>query len=310
MAHGSQGSWLRSHKATIHAMNDIAYRLGFGVILSLGIGLVALRRKSLTPSGVFGAMLVGTLIFGFAGLLSGLLLIAFFVSSSALSHYKKSELRKRQAGEMFDKTSQRDFGQTMANGGFAAFCAVMMMVHHPVWWLPMLGAIATVNADTWATELGTLSRSLPRLITKLDKTVPTGTSGGVTALGTLVAFLGAAFIGLCLLLFTFALLMLLNAFPNEILARLAGIPFYGPMLPPLLAIAGLIGALSDSVLGATVQAIYYSPTRQKETERPFERDGTPNQFLRGWRWMNNDWVNFVSSIIGGLSLWGMVLLVR
>ena len=56
------------------------------------------------------------------------------------------------------------------------------------------GALATVNADTWATELGVLARSRPRLMTN-GQTVPVGTSGGVTAEGTLAALAGALFIG-------------------------------------------------------------------------------------------------------------------
>ena len=43
-----------------------------------------------------------------------------------------------------------------------------------------------------------------------------------------------------------------------------------------------MGSLIDSLLGATVQRIYYSDVRQKETEKKFELDGTPNSPLRGW----------------------------
>jgi uncharacterized membrane protein len=47
-----------------------------------------------------------------------------------------------------------------------------------------------------------------------------------------------------------------------------------------------------------VQAIYQSPAG--ETERRTAHDGTPNLPLRGWRWMNNDLVNLLSSVAGGL----------
>jgi uncharacterized membrane protein len=63
-------------------------------------------------------------------------------------------------------------------------------------------------------------------------------------------------------------------------------------------IGGLAGSLADSLLGATVQAIYRAPSG--ETERPTAPDGAPNPTLRGWRWMNNDAVNLLSSVIGGL----------
>jgi uncharacterized membrane protein len=64
-------------------------------------------------------------------------------------------------------------------------------------------------------------------------------------------------------------------------------------------IGGLAGALFDSLLGATVQALYAYPDG-RETERTIGRDGTPNTFIRGWPWLNNDLVNFLSSIVGGL----------
>ena len=63
-------------------------------------------------------------------------------------------------------------------------------------------------------------------------------------------------------------------------------------------LGGLAGSLSDSLLGATVQGIYYSPSREKETEKRFEADGSQNQHLRGWRWLGNDWVNLFSSLVG------------
>jgi uncharacterized membrane protein len=57
------------------------------------------------------------------------------------------------------------------------------------------GAMAAVNADTWATELGIFNPLPPRLITT-GKTVERGTSGGVTPLGYLAALGGSALIGL------------------------------------------------------------------------------------------------------------------
>ena len=79
---------------------------------------MAYRRRSLSRSGVLGAVLVGTAIFGFGGWVHGLVLIAFFVGSSLLSHYHVSQ--KARLAEKFAKGSQRDLGQTLANGGLAA----------------------------------------------------------------------------------------------------------------------------------------------------------------------------------------------
>ena len=90
-----------------------------GFVLSGIIGVLAYRRGSLAPSGVVGAIIVGTLIFGFGGGVWGLTLITFFVSSSALSHYK--EAIKVHLAEKFAKGQRRDLGQTLANGGAGAF---------------------------------------------------------------------------------------------------------------------------------------------------------------------------------------------
>jgi len=49
-----------------------------------------------------------------------------------------------------------------------------------------------------------------------------------------------------------------------------------------------------------VQGIYYCSQCQKETESEVHRCGQPARHLRGWRWLNNDLVNFASSIVGSL----------
>jgi uncharacterized protein (TIGR00297 family) len=289
------------------AASPIPMRLAFGLVVSTLIGFVAYRRGSLSRSGIFGAMITGTTIFGFGGWAAGLTLIAFFVSSSLLSHFKERDTRKQHAAEMFDKGGQRDLWQALANGGAAALLAIVVAVTGPplpsVVLLPahialaaMVGALATVTADTWATELGVLSKSQPRRITNF-KTVERGTSGGISPAGIAAALAGAVFIALF-----FELLL-----QQEMQIAFQGVDFFATEpIQPLqglvrfiaVVLGGVAGSLFDSFLGATVQAMYYSAARQKETEKQFERDGTPNKSIRGWRWLNNDWVNFISSLFG------------
>jgi uncharacterized protein (TIGR00297 family) len=257
-------------------------RLILGLLLSSLIGYVGYQRRSLSASGLFGAILVGTLIFGFGGWAWGTLLVVFFVSSSALSQFKES--RKARLAEKFSKGSQRDLAQALANGGAGALAALGYAVSpHPLWWAAFVGAMATVNADTWATELGVLSRSAPRLITT-GRPVEVGTSGGITLVGTLAALGGAALIGVVAAAFDLA--------TGQSLARAAALVALG-------AAAGLLGSLFDSLLGATLQAIYVCDLCGRETERhPLHTDGGSTRHLRGWRWLNNDWVNFLSSVLG------------
>ncbi|MEW5989306.1 MAG: DUF92 domain-containing protein [Chloroflexota bacterium] len=240
---------------------------------------LALWRGSLSPSGAAVALVVGTLTFGLGGWQWGALLGLFFVTSSLLSHYKERE--KQAAAEKFDKGHRRDGGQVLANGGLGSGAAVLSFITgSPLWFPFFLGMMATVNADTWATELGTLARRPPRLITS-GRPVEVGTSGAISPLGTAVSLLGGLLIGLAA--------GLLSRDINLGLAALMG------------AAGGLGGSLFDSLLGATVQRIYYCDTCQKDTERKIhQRCGRPTRPLRGWPWLNNDLVNLLSSAVGGV----------
>ena len=254
-----------------------------GLGLSTIIAALAHQRGSLAFSGAIAAVLVGTLIFAGGGLVWGLLLIAFFVTSSALSHYQARA--KEPLAEKFQKGHRRDWGQVFANGGWGALLALAFAyLPQPILFVAFAGAMATVNADTWATELGVLSKQSPRLITS-GQTVAVGTSGGVTVLGTFVAFSGALLIGILAFLFD-SFIPIFPSFPVSFL------------LIPVAAISGLLGSLVDSLLGATVQAIYYCDYDQKETESARHRCGRATRRIRGWRWLDNDWVNFLSSMAG------------
>ena len=262
--------------------------LATGLGLSLIIALLALRRESLSPSGAAGAVLVGTLIFGLGGWVWGVLLVLFFLSSSLLSHYKESD--KAAVAEKFDKGHRRDFVQVLANGGAGAVIALLSaVVPHGVpdslWFALFTGVMATVTADTWATELGTLGRAAPRLITS-GRPVEVGTSGAISLLGTSVAMAGSLLIGLA----------------AGVLGAFAGLFPWGVALTVTVigAISGLAGSMVDSLLGATVQRIYYCDACGKETERKVHRCGATTRPLRGARWMTNDMVNFLSSLDGGL----------
>lgn len=272
-------------------------QLGLGFIISAAIGWAAYKREALSVSGVAGAILTGTAIFGLGGWPWGLLLITFFVLSSLLSKYQ--EATKETLAEKFAKGSRRDLAQALANGGAGALIAIAhWLTGQPLLWFAFVGAMATVNADTWATELGVLSKRPPRLITT-GKRVEVGTSGGVSLQGTLATLLGGAVIGVAGTLFLY-LDSLIRYTPRILLHPESCIlrPANCTLLPVVAALAGLAGSLFDSLLGATVQAIYYSTNREKETEKVIDPDGTPNTLLRGWRWLNNDWVNFISSVIG------------
>ena len=269
-------------------------QLLLGLLLSLVIGLLGYARRSLTWSGVLGAVITGTLIFGLGGLVWGGLLVAFFVSSSLLSHWRAG--RKAAVADVFAKTGQRDLAQALANGGLGAAMAVgHWLAPHPLWFAAFVGAMAAVNADTWATEVGVLNPQPPRLITTF-KPVPAGTSGGISVLGTLAALAGGLFIGLSAMVLTNLVLLLPLPLGDP---PFGGQGVRGEGLILIGGVAGLVSALFDSLLGATVQRLYVCAVCGKETERKVHH-GQTTRPLRGWSGLDNDGVNFLASVVGAV----------
>jgi uncharacterized protein (TIGR00297 family) len=270
-------------------------QLLIGSILGILIALLAWRARALSRSGAAAAAVTGSLIFGLGGLAWATVLLAFFISSSALS--RAFPAKKSKLMEKFAKGSQRDWGQVMANGGLgAALVIVHALLPDQTWpWVAYTGAMAAVNADTWSTEVGVLNPSPPRMINS-GKVVERGTSGAVSRLGSLAALGGAVLIAVLSGLF-----FNVGSSPWENLLFVFAASTIG----------GLGGAFFDSYLGATVQAIYWCPSCQKETEHhPIHMCGAQTSQLRGWRWMNNDVVNFTASISGAIIALSIWLLLR
>jgi uncharacterized protein (TIGR00297 family) len=266
------------------------WALAGGLALSAAIGLAAYAAGSLTAGGVLGAVLTGTATFAFGGLAWGVLLILFFGTSSALSRLGGRDSRKQQAARAFAKGGRRDLGQALANGGIAGALAVAAAAAPTGWQVPFfaayVGSLAAVTADTWATELGVLSRRPPRLITT-GQAVPSGTSGGVSMLGLGGAVLGMALIGLA-------------AWGLAALWPAHGLTVAGAWLLVAALAGGFLGATIDSLLGATVQRVYWCPTCAKETERRIHTCGTPTVPLKGRSWVDNEVVNLVCAFTGAV----------
>ncbi|MGE5072661.1 MAG: DUF92 domain-containing protein [Anaerolineae bacterium] len=264
-------------------------QLLIGLLLAAAASLAARLARALSWSGAAAATVLGTVVFGLGGWQWAVLLLAFFILSSALT--RAFRRLKRGAEEKYAKGGERDAMQVVSNGGLAGIF-VLLHAAFPgaAWpWIGYAGALAAVNADTWATELGVLDPGEPRLISSLRRRVEKGTSGGVSVVGTLASLAGAAIIG-----------GLAAWFLGRDQASVTAI----------VALAGLVGSLVDSLLGATLQAIYYCPTDHKETEKhPLHTCGTKTIHLRGWKWLNNDWVNIACSVAGALAALGGAVLI-
>jgi uncharacterized protein (TIGR00297 family) len=217
-----------------------------GLLVAGTVALAARRAHALSFGGAAAAVVVGSLAVA-AGWAWGALLIAYFVASIALSRLRGAEKAQR-TGDVVAKGGARDAFQVVANGGLFAVTAVAGASLAPpsaaagTLTAAALGALAASTADTWATEIGSLARRPPRSILTWREVAP-GTSGGVNVLGMLAMLAGAAFI----------------AYGARALA----------IEVPVLAVvlAGFLGAIADSVVGATLQDRRWCDTCQKSTER-------------------------------------------
>ncbi len=230
-----------------------------------GVSVSAWRLGALTRSGAVAGTVVGASVFGFGGLGAAWVLVLFFVSSSALSLLPP-------AGER----SARDAQQVLANGSVAAVASAVMC------WFPeasvaLLGAVAAATADTWATEIGVRLGKTPRSILTLRRQPP-GTSGAVSFPGTLAAATGAL------------------AVAGAGYWLISGATVDGTVA---VAIAGLIGSVVDSVLGAGLQARYRCPACGASPDVA-RHGGCASRAKRisGVPGLDNDVVNLLATVTG------------
>jgi len=250
-------------------------RMPGGFVLAALISIIARRARSLTASGAVAATVIGTLALA-ADLSWGLLLIVYFAASAALSHLGKAS-KERRTASILAKSGPRDAVQVLANGAMFGAAALGAMLGPDVRWIALVaGSLAASAADTWATEIGTLYGGSPRSILTL-RTVPVGTSGGISAIGTIAAVAGALFVAMVVAALGWTWIVVRN-----------------------VIIGGVAGALVDSLLGATVQSRRRCDACGRETERAVHDCGTPTRHVRGLTWLDNDMVNFLSNAAGAL----------
>lgn len=262
-----------------------AGHLALAFALAAGVALAARAKRALSPSGAVAAAGIGFVVFGWAGGPGAIALLLFFATSTALSRWRKRD--KERLG--YEKSGgERDAGQVLANGGVAALCALFVpsLLGSGLFgaaFVALLGALAEANADTWATEIGSLAKKPPRLITTF-RPAPPGASGAVSWPGTLAALAGAG-----------------------VVAAVAAFAGAGAGAAGFAAAAGggFVGALLDSLLGATVQAQYRCPVCGALTERREHCNATATVRARGLAWMNNDAVNALATLAGALIAAGL-----
>jgi uncharacterized membrane protein len=97
--------------------------LAVGFALNAAAALVVLWRGSLDPGGAAAGVAVGTVIFACGGFLFWVILMAFFISSTALGYVGRRQ--KESLKKIHQKGGRRDMWQVLANGGVGALCALL-----------------------------------------------------------------------------------------------------------------------------------------------------------------------------------------
>jgi uncharacterized protein (TIGR00297 family) len=224
------------------------------------------QLKSLNKGGVISAYIMGLIIYGTGGFNWIIPILVFFILSSVLSKLSKTE-------NSIQKGSQRDIMQVMANGGVPTIISVINF-YYPIDQLFILyiAAIAAATADTWASEIGSFSNRDPIHVIKLKRVIK-GTSGGISAIGTLGSVLGAAIIGI-----------------TGYLLGLSG------LLLIIIIISGTVGSLIDSLIGGSIQATFQCLKCKIITEKR-KHCKIPSKHVSGLYIIDNDMVNFLNTLL-------------
>lgn len=258
------------------------------VCLSLVVVVSAWRAGSLGPSGAVAALAMGTLAlhrsYGW-----GAFLVSWFVLASILSRVGRAQKAMRTQA-IVAKGDRRDAWQVLANGGVFALAAGLADVSpdpsvQAVAALLAVGALTAAGADTWSTEIGTRWGGEPWSLRE-RRAVPAGTSGAITVSGSLASVAGGIVLA--------SLAAALQVIPARAIAP--------------VALAGILGAWADTLMGAWWQERRWCPRCARHTERNPHDCGTVTEHRAGWRRLDNDLVNALCTLVGASAAWRLTRL--
>ena len=245
----------RAQPAELLADPLLGQRVAAGLAVNLGVALLAMKMRSIDLLGALAAVLIGTLITAGTGLAGFALMAAFFVIGSSVT--RLGYRIKLSRGIAQEKGGARGWRNALANGGVPAILAVMAGMTsggmRELFTLAYAASVATAAADTCSSVIGKAYGRRTFLITTLQPVAP-GTEGAVSLEGTLGGALGGAAV----------------AFLG------AGLGLYGWAAAALVAVAGLLGSLAESVIGTFAEK-------------------------RGF--LNNDQLNALNTAIGAAIAW-------
>jgi len=243
---------------------DLAGRALSAVAVNAVIAGIAALAGWMDAWGAASALVIGVAITIGLGLPGLAVMVAFFVIGTATTRLGYG--LKAARGIAQEKGGARGWRNAWANGGVPALLALLSgaAAARPgggetamLLAVAYAAAVAAAAADTCSSEIGKAYGRRTFLITNLRPAVP-GTEGAVSLEGTMAGLVGSAVVA----------------------AFGAGLGLYDGPLALVVALAGLLGSLAESVLGTVA-----------------ERKG----------WMGNDRLNAFNTAAGAWMAMGIVL---
>jgi len=198
------------------------------VLIAGGIASV-ITRKLTVPAGIT-AIIIGVLVYAGAGLTGLAMLFAFFIMATLATAHKKSKKAAIEKDTVHQE--RRTAGQVLANGGIPAILGLFAFItpgYHAGLSFMFAGALSAATADTLSSELGMVYGRTSFNILTLKKE-PRGRDGVVSIAGFIAGAAGSLIIGT------------IFAFGRHSISSVA-----------IIVLAGTIGNIADSVLGATLE---------------------------------------------------------
>jgi uncharacterized protein (TIGR00297 family) len=252
------------------------------IVLALLLAAVSYRIRILSRGGAVVTFLVACgafLAFGPAGF--AYITAVLYASSLATKYrYQVKFVRKVAEGKQGARNVWKVTGAAGA-GGLIAWIVIAGVVEKQSGMVGFVAAIAFVNSDTWACELGILSPKKPRLILPPWSEVNPGLSGAISLVGETASVAGA--------LFSVTL-----AYALGLLGANAGATWIGSVT------AVTVSEHLDSLLGASIQESYYCPRCAEATDRRLHDCGNETNLVRGSRLITNSGVNLISASVSAI----------
>lgn len=234
------------------------YQFWLLAVLLISAMIISVRKGKLDVAGALTGGVIGFLIFMGAGFTGIAMIGTFFILGTAATSWKMKQKQQLLLAER--EKGRRNAIQVIANGGVAAVAGLLIILfpeHKELFRIMMAASLASATADTLSSELGNVygKRYYNIVSFQSDKR---GLDGVVSLEGSLFGVAGSL-----------------------VIALIYALGFSWGSAVWIIVVAGVLGNILDSILGATLQRRHY---------------------------LNNDAVNLLNTLLAALIGGGLFLL--